>query len=117
MAKKAKGSSFSNSSTRAGTAAYNTKNKVRIAKEALEKKKSEIKDTKAKISADYENYKDTVKVNRPVANVYAKRIKSNLKELSNQKTQKGKISQAVSDRSRSASRAAGIAKRVAKKKK
>jgi len=117
MAKKAKGSSFSNSSTRAGTAAYNTKNKVRIAKEALEKKKSEIKDTKRKIAQNVKNQRAAQdRGSKPSEVFYGKNIKYYaLDKLPKQKAERGILSQNVSDRSRSASRAAGIVKRVAKK--
>ena len=86
---KPKGSSFGKKVTKAETAAYNTKNKVRIAKEA-----------KAKVE----------KAIDPIGKIYGKRRDIILSRAS------GRISQAITDRTRSASRAAGIAKRVAKKK-
>ena len=84
-AKKAKGSSFSKSMTKAETAAYNTKNKVRIAKEL-----------KSKI----EKARDPLATNKR-------------EKLLTQAS--GRVSQAITERTRSATRAAGIAKRVAKK--
>ena len=84
-AKKAKGSSFSKSSTKAGSAAYNTKNKVRIAKEL----KSRIEKARDPLSS------------------------SKREQLLSRAS--GKVSQAITERTRSATRAAGIAKRVAKK--
>ena len=84
--KKAKGSSFGKSGTKAETAAYNTKNKLRIAKEA------KVKIQKAR---------DPLLVGTKQDNA--------LRRAS------GRVSQVITDRSRSATRAAGIAKRVAKK--
>lgn len=84
-AKKAKGSSFSKSMTKAETAAYNTKNKVRIAKEL----KSKIEKARDPLSS------------------------SRKEKLLGRAS--GRVSQAVTERTRSATRAAGIAKRVAKK--
>jgi hypothetical protein len=113
-AKKAKGSSFSKSNTKAGTAAYNTANKVKIAKKELEAKKKEIKATGKEITRNTKNY------NKAKSNSLRESYGSNVEyymfdKLPKQKAERGKISQNVSDRSRSASRAAGIAKRVAKK--
>ena len=115
--KKYKGSSFSKSSTKAETAAYNTKNKVKIAKKALEKKKSEIKDTKTKIAQNIKNQRAAQnRGSKSLENYYGEDIRYYaLDKLPKQKAEKGKISQSLSDRTRSASRAAGIAKRVAKK--
>ena len=84
---KAKGSSFGKKVTKAETAAYNTKNKLRIAKEA------KVKIQKAR---------DPLLVGTKQDNA--------LRRAS------GRVSQVITDRSRSATRAAGIAKRVAKKK-
>jgi hypothetical protein len=113
-AKKAKGSSFSKSRTKAETAAYNTKNKVRVAKEALDKKKKEIKSTNKEIARNVKNY------NQAKSNSLRESYGSNVQyytfdKLPRQKAERGVLSQNVSDRSRSASRAAGIAKRVAAK--
>ena len=113
MAKKAKGSSFSKSSTKAETAAYNTKNKVRIAKEALAKKNKDIKNVDKYIQQNIKNYNAAITAG--LKKEYGDRIEYGVKVKKENVATKGKISQAVSDRSRSASRAAGIAKRVAKK--
>ena len=83
---KPKGSSFGKKITKAETAAYNTKNKVKIAKEA-----------KVKIQ----------KAREPLL--------LNTKQDNALRRVSGKVSQVITDRSRSATRAAGIAKRVAKK--
>ena len=48
-AKNVKGSSFSKSMTKAESTAYNTKNKLRTAKEALTKKSKEIKSLESAI--------------------------------------------------------------------
>jgi hypothetical protein len=85
--KKAKGSSFGKKVTKAETAAYNTKNKLRIAKEA------KVKIQKAR---------DPLLVGTKQDNA--------LRRAS------GRVSQVITDRSRSATRAAGIAKRETKKK-
>jgi len=111
--KKAKGSSFSKSSTKAGSAAYNTKNKVRIAKEALAKKNKDIENTNKYIQANIKGY--NFSSTNPQREYFGANIKYGKEAKKKNVTIKGKISQAVSDRSRSASRAAGIAKRVAKK--
>jgi len=105
---KPKGSSFGKKVTKAETTAYNTKNKARIAKEALAKRKEITKASQKRegtiatglyLSArtkkeDFLKQKDYTKAS---------------------KKREGFISQALTDRTRSASRAAGIAKRVAKK--
>jgi hypothetical protein len=113
-AKKAKGSSFSKSNTKAGTAAYNTANKLKIAKKELATKKKEIKATDKEIARNVKNY------NQAKSNSLRESYGNNVQyytfdKLPKQKAERGKISQNVSDRSRSATRAAGIAKRVAKK--
>jgi hypothetical protein len=114
---KPKGSSFSKSSTKAGTAAYNTKNKVKIAKEALANKNKEIKQTKKTIARNIKNQRAAEnKGYKHLSNVYGRNVEYyTLEKMPEQKAIKGKISQALTDRTRSASRAAGIAKRVAKK--
>jgi hypothetical protein len=112
-AKKAKGSSFSKSSTKAGTAAYNTKNKVRIAKEALAKKNKEIEQANKYIKDNLKYYR-TAKT-ASAQKEFGARVEYGVNVKKERTAAKGKISQAVSDRSRSATRAAGIAKRVAKK--
>jgi hypothetical protein len=116
-AKKAKGSSFSKSSTKAGTAAYNTKNKLRIAKEALAGKKKEIKQTEKTIARNVKNQRAAQ--NKGLTSqekYYGENIKYYaLEAMPRKKAERGVLSQNVSDRSRSASRATGIAKRVAKK--
>jgi len=114
---KPKGSSFSKSSTKAGTAAYNTKNKVKIAKEALANKNKEIKQTKKTIAKNVKNQRAAQNMgNKNLEKVYGENISYYaLEKMPKEKAIKGKISQALTDRTRSASRAAGIAKRVAKK--
>ncbi len=112
-AKKAKGSSFSKSRTKAETAAYNTKNKVRIAKEALAKKNKDIKNVDKYIQQNLKNYNAAPTNN--LRKQYGDKIEYGVKAKKENVAIKGRISQAVSDRSRSASRAAGIAKRVTKK--
>jgi hypothetical protein len=116
-AKKAKGSSFSKSNTKAGTAAYNTKNKVRIAKEALANKKKEIKTTNKDIARDIKNQRAAQnKGLRKQEEYYGENISYNtFTKLPRQKAERGVLSQNLTDRTRSATRAAGIAKRVAKK--
>jgi hypothetical protein len=110
---KAKGSSFSKSSTKAGSAAYNTANKVRVAKEELAKTKKDIKESK---KTEYA-YANPIILSKPkktakMAKEMLAKQKDKTKALG---VKKGQISQNISDRSRSASRAAGIAKRVTKK--
>jgi hypothetical protein len=105
---KPKGSSFSKSSTKAGTAAYNTKNKVKIAKEALAKRKEitkALQKREEKIASGSYLSTKTQKEEFLKQKDYTKASKK----------REGFISQALTDRTRSASRAAGIAKRVAKK--
>lgn len=116
-AKKAKGSSFNKTSTKAASAAYNTKRKVEIAKKALENKKAEMKQTKKDLDLQLSLYRQSQnKGYKAAERAYGENIKYiALEKMPKQKEVKGKISQAVTDRSRSASRAAGIAKRVAKK--
>jgi hypothetical protein len=116
-AKKTKGSSFSKSNTKAGTAAYNTKNKVRVAKEALAKKNKEIKQTKKTIARNTKNQRAAQNMgNKNLEKTYGENVTYYaLEAMPRKKAERGVLSQNVSDRSRSASRAAGIAKRVAKK--
>ncbi len=108
---KPKGSSFGKKVTKAETAAYNTKNKVRIAKEALSKRKEMTKASQKK-EKEIGSY--------PTSNLRSAKLKDTafLKQKDYTKASKkreGFISQALTDRTRSASRTAGIAKRVAKK--
>jgi len=106
---KPKGSSFGKKITKAETAAYNTKNKVRIAKEALAKRKEITKASQkreGKIAAS-----DSYLTTKGKKEDFLKQ--KNYTKAS--KKREGFISQALTDRTRSASRAAGIAKRVAKK--
>jgi hypothetical protein len=105
---KPKGSSFGKKVTKAETTAYNTKNKVRIAKEALAKRKEITKASQKKegtIASSMYLSARTKKENFLKQKDYTKASKK----------REGFISQALTDRTRSASRAAGIAKRVAKK--
>ena len=114
---KPKGSSFSKSSTKAGTAAYNTKNKVRVAKEALAGKKKEIKQTEKTIARNLKNQRAAQNLgNKNLEKTYGENVTYYaLEAMPRKKAERGVLSQNVSDRSRSASRTAGIAKRVAKK--
>jgi len=106
---KPKGSSFGKKVTKAETTAYNTKNKVRIAKEALAKRKELTKASQKR--------EGTIASGRGYLSI--KTLKEDfLKQKDYTKASKkreGFISQALTDRTRSASRATGIAKRVAKK--
>ena len=125
MAKKAKGSSFSKSNTKAGTAAYNTKRKVEIAKKELEAKKKEIKAAEKNLARNVKNLNymrsgkskiATPEQRKALASAYESNVEYYAFDaLPRKKSERSAISQNVSDRSRSASRAAGIAKRVAKK--
>ena len=111
---KPKGSSFSKSGTKSSTAAYNTANKVKIAKKELATKKKEIKATGKEIARNTKNYAQTK--NNNLREAYGGNVQYYMYDkLPKQKAERGKISQNLSDRTRSASRAAGIAKRVAKK--
>ena len=107
---KPKGSSFSKSSTKAETAAYNTKNKVRVAKGALAKKNKEIEQTRKNITRNIKNQRAAEnKGYKNLSNVYGKNVEYyTLEKMPEQKAIKGKISQALTDRTRSASRAAGM---------
>jgi hypothetical protein len=114
--KVSKGASFSKSSTKAGTAAYNAGNKLKIAKEALSKKKTEIKATDKAIAKGIKSYAKAK--SSSARNAAGDMIEYNkFSKLPKQKAERGVLSQNVSDRTRTASRAAGIAKRVAKKSK
>ena len=123
--KKTKDSSFSKSSLEK-TDAYNAKNKVRIAKESLDKKKKQIKSLESAILKEAAKLKATQKYvsdmsARGVRGVRVnpnmeKNIKSGLSKRKTLKSEKVKLSQGVTERTRTASRASGIAKRESKKK-
>ncbi len=104
--------------TKAGLRAGQAKIKLDTAKGVLDKKNKEIAALKKYIakanfeSAGVDPRTDKPSVDAIVAKGAAKRGKAKLREA---KIVKGKVSQAVTDRSRSATRTAGIAKRVAKK--
>ena len=107
---KPKGSSFGKKLTKAETAAYNTKNKVRIAKEALAKRKEITKASQKREGKMASGSYITTKTQKEEFLKQKDYTKAS-------KKREGFISQALTDRTRSASRAAGIAKRVAKKSK
>jgi len=123
--KKTKDSSFSKSSLEK-TDAYNAKNKVRIAKESLDKKKKQIKSLESAILKEAALLKNAQKYvsdmsARGVRGVRVnpnmeKNIKSGLSKRKTLKSEKVKLSQGVTERTRTASRASGIAKRESKKK-
>ena len=124
--KKTKDSSFSQSSLEK-TDAYNAKNKVRIAKESLDKKKKQIKSLEsailkeaAKLKAAQKYVSDMramgVRYVEKVNPNMEKNIKSGLSKRKALKSEKVKLSQGVTERTRTASRASGIAKRESKKK-
>jgi hypothetical protein len=115
--KKAKGSSFSKTSTKASSAAYNTANKLKIAKKELATKKKEIKQTEKTIARNVKNQRAAQNMgNKNLEKVYGENVSYYaLEAMPRKKAERGVISQNVTDRSRSATRAAGIAKRVAKK--
>ena len=100
------------SSTKATTGAYNAKNKVRIAQEALEKQKERVNNLKI-------NYKTAVALYNQSLNKQEKPSRASVtvagNELIRGRNTKGRISQAVTDRSRTASRASGILNRENKK--
>ena len=100
------------SSTKATTGAYNAKNKVRIAQEALEKQKERVNNLKIdyKTAVAQYNYSLARQEKPSRANVAATG-----NALVRARNTKGKISQAVTDRSRTASRASGILNRENKK--
>jgi len=123
--KKTKDSSFSKSSLEK-TDAYNAKNKVRIAKESLDKKKKQIKSLESAILKEAALLKNAQKYvsdmsARGVRGVRVnpnmeKNIKPGLSKRKTLKSEKVKLSQGVTERTRTASRASGIAKRESKKK-
>ena len=103
------------SSTKATTGAYNAKNKVRIAQEALEKQKTKVNDLKIDYKTAVAQYNSTLnKQVKPSSAQRASVIVSG-NELVRGRNTKGRISQAVTDRSRTASRAEGILNRENKK--
>jgi hypothetical protein len=103
---------------KAKTEAKKAQKSVSVAKEALGKKNKEIAALKKYIArANLDAAGVDVATNKPSIDAYMARgeYKAGLAKLRQARVAKSKISQAVSDRSRSASRAAGIARRVAKK--
>ena len=102
---KPKGSSFSKSGNKSSTAAYNTANKVKIAKKELATKKKEIKATGKEIARNTKNYNQAK--SQSLRESYGSNVQYYMYDkLPKQKAERGKISQNLSDRTRSASRAA-----------
>jgi hypothetical protein len=97
---------------KAKKAAKEAEKKLKTAKKALKFESAEIKNTKTGIKLNKLAVKKGDVLNK---GEYGQELKTLRGSLSKQKNVRGKISQAVSDRSRTATRTAGIAKRVAKK--
>jgi len=97
--------------------AVNTQKKLQVAKQALSKRSAQVKASKQE-----ERDIASMKVNRGDPDFhYRANLKNKLTKEQRAKTNflvksKGRVSQAVTDRSRTATRATAIAKRVAKKK-